>query len=60
MKKPRIAQLAPLWIPIPPRTYGGIELMLSELTEELVRRGYDITLFASDDSKTSAKFVPTI
>ncbi|KKS82937.1 MAG: Glycosyltransferase [Candidatus Wolfebacteria bacterium GW2011_GWC1_43_10] len=34
--------------------------MLSELTEELVRRGYDITLFASDDSKTSAKFVPTI
>lgn len=57
-KKPRIAQLAPLWIPIPPRTYGGIELMLSELTEELVRRKYDVTLFASGDSKTSAKFVP--
>lgn len=58
MKKPRIAQLAPLWIPIPPRTYGGIELMLSELTEELVKRKYDVSLFASGDSKTSAKFVP--
>lgn len=60
MKKLRIAQLAPLWIPIPPRTYGGIELMLAELTEELVRRGYDMTLFASGDSKTSAKFIPVI
>lgn len=59
-KKPRIAQLAPLWIPIPPQTYGGIELMLSELTEELVKRKYDVTLFASGDSKTSAKFVPII
>src|SRR3989344_3308402 len=57
-KKPRIAQLAPLWIPIPPRTYGGIELMLSELTEELVKQEYDITLFASGDSKTSARFIP--
>lgn len=60
MKKIRIAQLAPLWIPIPPRTYGGIELMLSELTEELVRRGYDMTLFASGDSKTSARLIPMI
>ncbi|HZX01226.1 MAG TPA: glycosyltransferase family 4 protein, partial [Candidatus Paceibacterota bacterium] len=34
----KIAQLAPLWIPVPPRTYGGIELMLSLLTEELVVR----------------------
>lgn len=58
MKKLRIAQLAPLWIPVPPRTYGGIELMLSILTEELVRRNYDITLFASGDSKTSAKLIP--
>ena len=57
-KKLRIAEIAPLWIPIPPQTYGGIELMLYELTEELVRRGYDMTLFASGDSKTSAKFVP--
>ncbi|MDP3014906.1 MAG: glycosyltransferase family 4 protein [bacterium] len=57
-KKIKIAQLAPLWIPVPPRTYGGIELMLSLLTEELVARNYDITLFASGDSKTSAKLFP--
>ena len=55
--KLRIAQIAPLWIPIPPITYGGIELMLSVLTEELVARGHDITLFASGDSKTKAKTV---
>jgi len=42
---------------VPPRTYGGIELLLSLLTEELVRRGYDITLFASGDSKTKANIV---
>ena len=47
MKRTKIAQLAPLWIPVPPRTYGGIELMLSLLTEELVARNYDVTLFAS-------------
>jgi glycosyltransferase involved in cell wall biosynthesis len=46
-----------LWIPVPPRTYGGIELMLSLLTESLVARNYDITLFASGDSKTSAKLI---
>jgi glycosyltransferase involved in cell wall biosynthesis len=58
MKKIKIAQLAPLWIPVPPKTYGGIELMLSFLTEELIARNYDITLFASGDSKTSAKLIP--
>lgn len=57
MKKLRIAQIAPLWIPVPPRTYGGIELMVHNLTEELVRRGHDITLFASGDSRTSARLV---
>lgn len=57
MKQIKIAQLAPLWIPVPPRTYGGIELMLSLLTEELVARDYDVTLFASGDSKTSAKLI---
>jgi len=59
-KKLRIAQIAPLWIPVPPRTYGGIELMLYNLVEELVKRNYDITLFASGDSKTSAKLVAPI
>lgn len=57
MKKIKIAQIAPLWIPVPPRTYGGIELMLSLLTEELVARDYDITLFASGDSKTEAEMI---
>lgn len=56
-EKLRIAQIAPLWIPVPPRTYGGIELMVYNLTEELVKRGYDATLFASGDSRTSAKLV---
>lgn len=60
MKKLRIAQIAPLWIPVPPRTYGGIELMLSTLTEELVRRGHEVTLFASGDSFTGAKLVPVV
>jgi len=59
-KRLRIAQIAPLWIPVPPRTYGGIELMLSNLVEELVRRKYDITLFASADSKTTAKLISPI
>ncbi|MBI2056185.1 MAG: glycosyltransferase family 4 protein [Candidatus Sungbacteria bacterium] len=57
-KKLRIAEIAPLWIPVPPRTYGGIELMLAELTDELVRRGHEITLFASGESLTTAKLVP--
>ncbi len=54
----RIAQIAPLWIPIPPITYGGTEFVVSLLTEELVKRGHQVTLFASGDSKTSAKLVP--
>ncbi len=56
----RIAQLAPLWIPVPPRTYGGIELVVSNLTEELMRRGHKVTLFASGDSKTSADLISPI
>jgi len=55
MKKLKIAQIAPLWIPIPPITYGGIELMLYDLEEELIKRGYDVTLYASGDSQVSAK-----
>jgi len=51
----RIAQIAPLEIVVPPAGYGGIELVVSLLTEELVRRGQDVTLFASGDSVTSAR-----
>lgn len=54
----RIAQIAPLWTSVPPGTYGGIELRLHWLTEELVGRGHDVTLYASGDSKTSAKLRP--
>jgi len=55
MSKLRIAQIAPLWTQVPPHTYGGIELVVNLLTEELVRRGHEVTLFASGDSRTSGK-----
>lgn len=51
----RIAQIAPLWERVPPFRYGGIELIVSLLTDELVRRGHEVTLFASGDSITTAK-----
>ncbi|UIE39985.1 glycosyltransferase family 4 protein [Leptodesmis sichuanensis] len=50
----RIAQIAPLWERVPPTTYGGTELVVGLLTEELVRRGHEVTLFASGDSITKA------
>ncbi len=57
MKKLRIAMIAPLWVPVPPFTYGGTELVVANLVEALVARGHDVTLFASGDSGTSAKLV---
>jgi glycosyltransferase involved in cell wall biosynthesis len=57
-RKLRIAQVGPLWTSVPPDRYGGAELMVSWLTEELVRRGHDVTLFASGDSRTAAKLRP--
>jgi glycosyltransferase involved in cell wall biosynthesis len=53
----RIAQVAPLAESVPPRFYGGTERVVSGLTEELVRRGHDVVLFASGDSDTSAELV---
>ena len=53
----RIAQIAPLWERVPPPAYGGIELVVGLLTDELVRRGHEVTLFASGDSITLAKLV---
>lgn len=50
----RIAQIAPLWETVPPPAYGGAELVVSLLTEELVRRGHEVTLFATGDSTTQA------
>jgi len=51
----KIAQVAPLWERVPPPAYGGIELVVSRLTDELVRRGHDVTLFATGDSQTLAR-----
>src|SRR6185369_10307833 len=51
----RIAQIAPIIERVPPKRYGGTERVVSARTEELVKRGHDVTLFASGDSLTSAK-----
>lgn len=53
----KIAQIAPPWIVIPPKNYGGTENVISNLVEEQVAQGHDITLFAPGDAKTSAKLV---
>jgi glycosyltransferase involved in cell wall biosynthesis len=50
----RIAQVAPLYESCPPQFYGGTERVVSHLTEELVRQGHEVTLFASGDSQTAA------
>jgi glycosyltransferase involved in cell wall biosynthesis len=55
----RIAQIAPPWIPVPPRNYGGTEAVISTLVEEQVAQGHEVTLFAPGDSKTSAELVST-
>src|SRR6476619_1261050 len=51
----KIAQLSPLWESVPPQLYGRTERIVSYLTEELVRQGHEVTLFASGDSKTAAQ-----
>jgi len=53
----KIAQIAPLAESVPPLLYGGTERVVSNLTEELVRQGHDVTLFASGDSQTAAELV---
>ncbi|HET6518726.1 MAG TPA: glycosyltransferase family 4 protein [Geminicoccaceae bacterium] len=53
----KIAQIAPLFESVPPKLYGGTERIVSYLTEELVRQGHDVTLFASGDSRTAARLV---
>ena len=54
----RIGMISPLEMRLPPVGYGGTEMVVSLLTEELVRRGHDITLFASGDSVTGARLMP--
>ena len=53
----KIAQVAPLTEAVPPQLYGGTERVVAFLTDELVRAGHDVTLFASGDSRTSARLV---
>ncbi len=54
----KIAQIAPLWESVPPVLYGGTERVVSCITEELVRQGHEVTLFASGDSTTKARLIP--
>ncbi|MFM9110538.1 MAG: glycosyltransferase family 4 protein [Prochlorococcaceae cyanobacterium] len=56
----RIAQISPLWESVPPLRYGGTERVVHYLTEELVRRGHEVVLFASGDSRTSADLHPCV
>jgi glycosyltransferase involved in cell wall biosynthesis len=54
----KIAQIAPLMESVPPRLYGGTERVVSYLTEELVAQGHQVSLFATEDSVTTAELVP--
>ena len=56
----KIAQVAPLYESVPPQLYGGTERVVSYLTEELVRAGHEVTLFASGDSTTRAQHIPCL
>jgi glycosyltransferase involved in cell wall biosynthesis len=60
VERMKIAQVAPLMESIPPKFYGGTERVVSYLTEELVRQGHDVTLFASGDSRTAATLHATV
>ena len=53
----RIAHIAPPWIAIPPKNYGGTEIVIYNLIEAQVAQGHDVTLFAPGDAKTSAKLI---
>ena len=54
-RKLKIAQIGTIWEQTPPKLYGGTERVTYYLTEELVKMGHDVTLFATGDSKTSAR-----
>lgn len=56
----RIAQVSPLFESVPPKTYGGTERVISYLTEELVTKGHEVTLFASGDSVTQARLISAV
>jgi len=54
-EKLRVAVLSPVWFPVPPTGYGGIEWVVSLLADGLAEAGHEVTLFASGDSHTKAK-----
>jgi glycosyltransferase involved in cell wall biosynthesis len=56
----RIAEIAPLWVPVPPPSYGGIELVVSLLADGLAGRGHEVTLFGAQGSKTEARLVSPV
>jgi glycosyltransferase involved in cell wall biosynthesis len=56
----RIAQVSPLYESVPPKLYGGTERVVYNLTEELIRQGHQVTLFASGDSVTSARLIAPV
>jgi glycosyltransferase involved in cell wall biosynthesis len=56
----KIAQIAPPWLAIPPKTYGGTESVVADLIEEQIALGHDVTLFAPGDARTSARLVSYI
>ena len=60
MRRLRIAQVAPPVERVPPAAYGGTERVVHELTTELVKRGHDVTVFASGDSDVPGKLIPTV
>jgi glycosyltransferase involved in cell wall biosynthesis len=56
----RIAEIAPVWVPVPPPAYGGIELVVSLLADGLTERGHDVTLFAAPGSHSKARIVTPV
>ncbi len=56
----RIAHIAPLWLPIPPKDYGGLETILAYLIDAQVKQGHEVTLFACAGSQTAGKVVEVI
>jgi len=56
----KIALLAPFEEVVPPPKYGGTELVVANLADELVELGHDVTLFASGDSTTKARIIPSV
>ena len=57
MQKLRIAQISPYWFDVPPKNYGGTERVISYITEELVSRGHNVTLYAPPGSQTNARLI---